>query len=113
MQVYIKTVPLKKTGNQDLSAAKMDVSTAFGKKWQLTGVYIHFDAACSQTVTVKRDSSDGANYDSVIKSEVLSSATDFSWSPTEEILESGDEINVQVSKGGTANGYLTIVGKEL
>lgn len=113
-QQYIRKVPLKKTGSQDLSSAKLEITTSFGKKWQLCGVYIHFDAACSEDVSIKRDSENGSDYDTVIKSETLSAATDFAFRPSnEEIFEAGDELNVQVSTGGTANAYLEIVGREI
>lgn len=105
---------VKKTGTQDLSSAAMALSTAFGKKWQLTGVYIHFDGVCSEDVTVTRDSDDGSDYDTVLKEETLSGATDFAWKPTEELLEAGDEIKLGVSTGtSSVNAYATIVGKEV
>lgn len=104
---------LKKTGSQDLGSGALSVATSFGKKWQLTGVYIHFDASCSQTVTVTRDSADGANYDTVLKEETLSAATDFTFKPTEELLKSGEEISVGIDSGGSATAYLTIIGKEV
>ena len=113
MVVYKKKAIIKKTDSQDLSAAKLDMTTTFGKDWQLTGVYIHFDGNNSQTVTVTRNSTDGANYDTVLKEETLSSATDFTFKPTEELLESGDEITLEVSTGGSTTAYATIVGKEV
>ena len=106
--------PLEKSGSQDLSSAKLDISTSFGKKWRLLAVYIHFDAACSEDVTLKRDSGLGTNYDTIIKEETLSAATDFVFRPTgKEIYDKGDELNVQVSTGGSAIAYLEIKGEEI
>lgn len=113
MLVLEKKAIIKKTDSQDLSSAKLDMTTTFGKDWQLTGVYIHFDGACSQDVTIKRNSTDGSDYDTVLKNETLSAATDFTFKPTEELLESGDEITLEVSTGGSTTAYATIVGKEV
>ena len=113
MQVYVREEVLKHTATADLASAAMAETTSFGKPWQLLAVLIKFDASSSNTITITRDTSTGASYDTIIKLETLSSATDFSWRPDNEYLDTSDEIKVQINKTGSANAYLTIVGKEL
>jgi len=114
MIVHPKKEILRKTGSQDLSSSAMSVTTAFGKDWQLAGVYVHFTAACNQDISVTRDSTTGSNYDAVIKTETLSSAEDFAFRPTgNELYAAGDEVTVAITKGGTATAYLEIIGFEI
>jgi len=113
MLIYRKEIVLEKTATQILSTAALNAVTAFGKKWKCLEINIHFGAAVTETVTITRDSKNGSNYDTVIKTESLTTATDFSWD-CEKYCAAGDEIRVQCTAAtATTTAYLTIKGKEI
>lgn len=114
MVVYPQVHIVKKTGSQDLSAAVLALTTSFARPWRLKEVNIHFSAAVTETVTVTRDEFTGANYDTVLKTEALTSATDFTWRPEGGVLlKRGDEIKVGCTNAtATQTAYVTIIGQE-
>ncbi len=116
MIVYPQLHIIKKIGSQNLGNAVLALTTSFNRPWQLDEVMIHFDGAVSETVTVTRDSIDDAAYDTLLKTEALSSGTDFSWRPPsggKVLLKKGDEILVGCTKAtATEIAYVTIIGHE-
>lgn len=110
----MKEVRLTKTATQDLAAGALAYSYEFDRDGVLDFIEIHFSAACSQTVTVSKDSVIGANYDTVYKTDVLSSATNYTYQPTRPIpYNKGDKILVGITSGGTAVAYMTAHLKEV
>lgn len=103
------------TFSQDLSSAVLSKTTTISKDAKLLGVYLHFGATVSETVEVTKDMNAGANYDTVLKSEDLSTAADFVFRPTgEEILKEGDNIKVTCTKAAaTCTVYGSIYFEEI
>lgn len=106
-------IPIKVTHSQDLAAAALEKSYTMTKDGVLDWVGFGFNVACSQTITITRDSIDGANYDFVIKSETLVAATSFFYQPARPIvLFTGDILKVEIDTGGAAIAYMTAMLKE-
>lgn len=105
---------LKRIDSQDLSAAALDTTTEFNRRWRLLGIFIHFDGPCSQTLTITFKSKDGAGYDTVLSSQVLAATTDVYIQGEEtDIFWKGDEIQVEITTGGTTTAYVTINGVQI
>lgn len=109
-----KEVMLRKEATQDLSAGALAYSYEFTRDGELDEVRINFtNAACSQTVTITFDSGTGANYDTILKTEILSSAADFVYKPTRpDFFKKGDKLVVGITSGGTAVAWMTAFLKE-
>ena len=107
------TVVLRQIGSQDISTP-LALETSFGKDFKLSGVYLKFSAAVTETFTVTLASDESVNYNCVFKTESLTGATSASYVPTDNLVFSkGDEITVGVTSA-TATGtvYYTIMGIE-
>ena len=113
----VMTVPhmdvLRTSGSQDISTPLAAV-TDWNKPWKLSGVYLKFSAAVTETFTVTLDSKDGTSYDCVFKTEALTGATSASYVPTDNLVfGAGDEITVGVTSAtATGNVFYTILGIE-
>lgn len=105
--VFLKT---DKSFTQDLSAAALSYTTAFGRKFKLEQVVIHFSQAVSETITITLDSALGANYDTVLQAVTLVAETDFVYRPQGEAnYQAGDEIKVECTQAnlvGIAYGHI-------
>ncbi len=105
---------LRRTDSQNLASAALSTTTTFNRKWQLLSIFIHFSAVCSQTLTVTFDSKDGANYDTVLSTQVLVAATDvYIQGESTDIFWKGDELTISITTGGAAIAYVTINGKKI
>lgn len=105
----------KKTSSKDLSTSTaLSYTTNFAKTTKILGVMFHFSAATSETVTISVDNSVGSNYDTLVKSQALTSATDYFWQPDNEfIISSADEIKVTCTCANYANTvYVTVLGED-
>jgi hypothetical protein len=110
----MKQVLLRKEATQDLAAGALAYSYEFTRDGVLDQLLVNFSAACSQTVTVTFDSLTHANYDVIMKSEVLSSASDFMYQPARPIFfQKGDKLVVGITSGGAAVAYMTAFLKEI
>ena len=104
------------TSSQDLSVAALSyTSSSNSRKFKLEEVIIHFSVAVTETITITRDSINGANYDHVLVKRSLVAGQDFVFRPQgEENFQSGDEIKVQCTNANTTGtAYLTIKRSEL
>ena len=112
--VGTSTTLVRKESSQDLSAGALNYTTNFAAKTKVLQVFLHASTNISETVTISFNSTTGANYDTVIKSETLSSAANIAWIPDNFVLLSGDEVTVTCTNGGgTGTVYVTIVGETL
>lgn len=106
---------LRRIDSQDLSAAVLDTTTEFNRKWRLLGILIHFDAVCSQTLTITFNSKDGSDYDTVLSTQVLGAVSDVYIQGEEtDTFWIGDELTVEITTAGAApTVYITIVGVQI
>lgn len=110
---------LRFVDSQDLDSdgdgEAMSSATAFGIKWRLLRLMLHFDAECSQTLTITFKSKDGTVYDTVISSIELTGVSDIYVQGEEtDIFWIGDELTVEITAGsGAPTAYLTILGEQL
>ena len=110
----MKQVLLRKEATQDLAAGALAYTYEFTRDGVLDDLRIHFSASCSQTVTVKFDSLTHANYDVTLKTDILSSATDYTYQPPRPIFfQKGDKLVVGITSGGMAVAYMTAFLKEV
>lgn len=104
----IRSLKLDKTFSQDLSLGALSYTTAFGRKFKLEQVAIHFSQAVSETITITLDSKHGPAYDTVLQEVTLISESDFVYRPQGEAnFQDGDEIKIQCTNAntvGTASG---------
>ena len=103
------------TTSKDLSSGALSHTTAIGRKFKLESVSIHFSVAVTETVTITRDSINGANYDTVLSKRDLDSEQDFIYKPSgEDNFQEGDEVKVQCTAANlTGVAYVTIKTSEL
>jgi hypothetical protein len=104
----MKEVVMRKEASQDLAAGALAYTYEFTRDGVLDDIKFNFSAACSQTVTITFDSVTGANYDTILKTEVMSSASDFYYQPTRPVFfQKGDKLVVGITSGGAAVAYMT------
>jgi len=84
------------TASQDLSEDALSYTTSIGRKFKLAEVAVHASVPITETITITRDSKNGADYDHILKSEDLASEQDLVFRPQGECnFEAGDEIKVE------------------
>jgi hypothetical protein len=98
------------TTSQDLSIGSLSYTTSIGRKFKLSEVIIHASVAITETITITRDSVNGANYDHVLKSADLIGEQDFVFRPQGSCdNEAGDEVKIQCTNANlTGIVYCTI-----
>jgi hypothetical protein len=98
------------TTSQDLSAGALSYTTAIGRKFKLAEVAIHASVDITETITITRDSKNGANYDHILLSRDLSAEQDVVYRPQGECnFEVGDELKVACTNANlTGTVYVTI-----
>ena len=107
------------TSIQDFSAAGFPAlsytSSSSNRKFKLEEVIIHFSAAVTETITITRDSVNGADYDHILAKRSMVAEQDFIFRPQgEENFQAGDEIKVECTNANhTGVAYLTIKRSEL
>ena len=101
--------------SQDLSAAPLSYTTSINRKFKLQEVILHFSAAVTETITITRDSVNGANYDHILASRALSSEQNFVYRASgEQDFQIGDEVKIQCTNANvTGIAYVTIKTREL
>ena len=95
---------------QDLSDAVLNYTTSIGRRFKLESISIHFSVAVTETITITRDSAQGANYDTVLRKTTLSAQQDFIFRPDGEENEYvGDEVKIYITNAnGTGIAYVEI-----
>ena len=96
-----------KTATSNLASAALDYTTNFAAQTRITSITLHADAAITETFTVKINSTTGANYDTTVLSESLTST----------IISAGliflNSISMDSSSGSKESGFIetsSIVG---
>jgi len=114
INIYSETISEKIT-SQDLSAAVLDYTTDYAAKVQILGIYIHSSVAISETITLKLNSNQGTNYDSVLTAPyTMSSESYYSFRPQDLVIGASDEIDIDVTAGGgTGTVYVLVRAKVL
>jgi hypothetical protein len=98
------------TTSQDLSEGALSYTTSIGRKFKLAEVIIHASIAITETITITRDSKNGANYDHVLKSYDLASEQDLIFRPQGECnFEAGDEVKVQCTNANLVGTVFVII----
>lgn len=96
------------TFTQNLAAGALSHTTTFSQARKLEQVLIHASQAISETISIKIDSKNGANYDTVLQEVVLVAETDFVYRPQGECnIQSGDELVITCTN---ANGVGIVYG---
>jgi len=103
------------TTSQDLSAGALAFVTTIGRRFKLESVTIHFSEAVTETVTLTRDSAQGANYDTILVKRSLVAEEDFVYRPQgEENFWVGDELKVAITNANvTGTAYVEIKASEV
>lgn len=103
------------TTSQDLSTGAMAYTTSIGRRFKLESISIHFSVAVTETITITRDSAQGANYDTVLVSRDVVAATDYVFRPQGEENEFvNDEIKIAITNANlTGIAYVEIKTREL
>jgi hypothetical protein len=94
----------------------INTSTAITKKFRLSSVTLHADAAmdADDDLKITLDANDGANYDALLYEVNLDGATDVCFTPTNDLIfEAGDEIVVASTNTNTVTYGLRIVCEEI
>ena len=103
------------TFTQDLSDAALSHTTTIGRKFKLQEITIHFSEVVTETITITRDSKQGANYDDVLNKRSLVAEQDYVFRPEGECdFLNGDEVKVQCTNANvTGVAYGKIKTSEL
>jgi hypothetical protein len=103
------------TASQDLSAGALSYTTSIGRKFKLCEVIIHASVAITETITITRDSKNGANYDHVLSSRDLEDEQDLVFRPQGFCgFNEGDEVRVQVTNANlTGSVFIVIKSQEM
>jgi len=98
------------TTSQDLSVGALSYTTSIGRKFKLAEVIIHASVAIIETITITRDSVNGASYDHILMNRDLVAEQDLVFRPQGECnFEMNDEVKIQctwANKTGTV--FVTI-----
>ena len=98
------------TTSQNLAAAALDYTTAINRRFKLESISIKFSVAVTETITITRDSGQGAAYDVVLASADMIANQSYVFRPQgEENQFSGDEIRIQCTNAnGVGVAYVEI-----
>ncbi len=104
------------TGSQLLSGGSLTLNSGQTEAFRLVAALILFDGAVSQVVTVTFDSGTSSNYDAVITTTTLSSATSYSYVPSSDLLipKSSNVILTCANSGTPAvTAYATLILEDI
>ena len=104
-----------KTTSQNLVLGELSYTSAIGRKFKLEEVILHASVAITETVTVTRDSKNGADYDHVLDRGHLVGEQDYVFRPQGECnFQDGDEIKIHCTNANlTGVVYCTIKTSEM
>jgi hypothetical protein len=92
----------------------INTTTALTTDFRLDHISLHLSTPSSDGLTISLDSGDTAPYDTVLKSQALSSTTDLLWVPDYKLsFVSGDNIKVAFSNSTGSTFGLIIVTEEI
>jgi len=90
------------TTSQDLSSAALSYTTTVGRNFKLEEVIIKSTVNITETITLTRDSLQGAAYDVVINAKDLAGNSSYVFRPDGECnFIKGDELKVQCTNANT------------
>ena len=96
------------TFTQDLSKDALSYTTSVSRQFKLEEVIVQASVAITETITVTRDSKQGAAYDQILAKHTLSAEQSFVFRPEGECnFLDGDEVKVQCTD---ANGTGIVYG---
>jgi hypothetical protein len=100
---------------QDLSSGALNYTTSIARPFKLEEITIHFSVAVTETITVKRNSNIGANYDTVLADRDMVAEQDFVFRPQGECnFLKGDEIDIDITNANTTGvAYVEIKTSEM
>ena len=103
------------TSSQALGDAALSKTTAIARQFKLEEVTLHASQNISETITITRDSANGANYDTVLAKRTLVAEADFVFRPQGECnFMAGDELKVQCTNAnGVGTTYISIKTSEM
>jgi hypothetical protein len=103
------------TTSQDLSSAALSYTTTVTQPFQLEAILFHFSVAVTEKITITLDSVNGANYDTVLRTINVNSATDAVYIPDSKInFYAGDKIKIACTNANaTGTVYATIKMSEV
>jgi len=103
------------TTSKDLSGGVLSYTTTVSRKFKLEEVCIKASVSITETVTLTRDSINGANYDHVLASRSLIQESSYIFRPQGECnFQDGDELKVQCTNANlTGVLYCTIKLSEM
>jgi hypothetical protein len=87
----------------------LSYTTSISSDFQLEEILFHFSTAVTETITITLDSKNGANYDTVLRTINVNSATDAVYRPDPKVNYTyGDNIKVACTNAnGTGICYVT------
>ena len=84
------------------------------KQFKLCSVEMHFSSAITKTATITRDANAGSNYDTVLETTALNSATDHVFRPNGEcVFIKGDKLKVECEASAGITVYVQIYYQEI
>lgn len=101
----------QQTATQDLSAARLALTTSFPFKFRLVSASISVDAAVTGTVSLGINSVQGVGFDSWINVTSMSSATTYLFIPDNDLyLAQDDQVDLFLTgpTAGTARAVVTV-----
>jgi len=103
------------TESQNLASGALSYTTTLTKAFKLEEVILRASVAITETVTVTRDSVNGANYDHTLARKVLSAEQEFLFRPSGECnFQAGDKLKVQCTNANmTGIVYILIKTSEM
>ena len=99
------------TTSQNLATAALSFTTSLSTDFRLVSIFFKFTAAVSQTITITLDSLQGASFDTIIGTRLLSSNTDVQFIPAaiDQDFKDGDEIKIQCTNTATPASTVSVV----
>ena len=98
------------TTSQNLASAALSYTTDLTTPFKLEEVILRASVAITETVTITRDSVNGANYDHVLASKVLSAEQNFVFRPSGECnFQAGDKLKVQCTNANVTGVVYMII----
>lgn len=103
--------PIAVFGSQDLNSGALSLEVDFDYPIRLCQVLLHASTNISETVQVKYDSGQGANYDVILDSTDLSSESNYVFRPTGIcIIDRNDKFVITcTNSGGSGTVYVTVI----
>jgi len=90
------------TFSQDLTAAALSYTTTLTRKFRLKNIEFHASVVITETITITRDSVNGAAYDTILRKKSLVGEQNYNYDPEKEIVfQAGDKIKITCTNANT------------